>query len=220
MLKQKIKNKTVVVAILGLGHVGYPMSSLFAKNGFQTIGYDINLKRLEDIAHGRIISELDSLLPSDEFKRNKVVSEITGEYSSSEVDKKQGSVGFMVETDKVIGVVSGNYSKNDYSTQRGFPFVSHIPYSGRIINGSETTGKDMWGSGRVYYKASENFVPFIGGAYGKSQRDGVEEQGLTLTKRTIAESDETFKYAEGGVRLMYSISDFDLFGQVGRHATL
>jgi len=146
---------------------------------------------------------------------NKVVSEITGEYSSSEVDKKQGSVGFMVETDKVIGVVSGNYSKNNYSTQRGFPLVSHIPYSGRIINGSETTGKDMWGSGRVYYKASENFVPFIGGAYGKSQRDGVEEQGLTLTKRTIAESDETFKYAEGGVRLMYSISDFDLFGQVG-----
>ena len=77
MLKQKIKNKTVVVAILGLGHVGYPMSSLFAKNGFQTIGYDIDSKRLEDIANGRIISELTSLLPSDESKRQIVLSEIT-----------------------------------------------------------------------------------------------------------------------------------------------
>jgi len=77
MLKNKIKNKTVVVAILGLGHVGYPMSSLFAKNGFQTIGYDINRKRLEDIKNGRIISELNSLLPSDELKRQKVLSEIS-----------------------------------------------------------------------------------------------------------------------------------------------
>ena len=87
MLNQKIKNKTVVVAILGLGHVGYPMSSLFAKNGFQTIGYDINSKRLEDIANGRIISELTSLLPSDESKRQIVLSEITKNLNLSNEEK-------------------------------------------------------------------------------------------------------------------------------------
>ena len=77
MLMQKIKNKTAVVAVLGLGHVGYPMSSLFAKNGFHTIGYDINRTRLEDISEGRVISELVSLLPADEVKRQKVLSEIS-----------------------------------------------------------------------------------------------------------------------------------------------
>jgi nucleotide sugar dehydrogenase len=76
MLKQKIKDKTVVVAVLGLGHVGYPMASLFAKNGFQTIGYDIDRKRLSDIKQGKVISELTSILPTDEVKRQKTLSEI------------------------------------------------------------------------------------------------------------------------------------------------
>ena len=77
MLKQKIKNRTAVVAVLGLGHVGYPMSSLFAKNGFQTIGYDINRKRLDDITQGNVVSELTPLLPTDEVKRQEVLSEIS-----------------------------------------------------------------------------------------------------------------------------------------------
>jgi UDP-N-acetyl-D-glucosamine dehydrogenase len=76
MLKQKIKDKRVVVAVLGLGHVGYPMASLFAKNGFQTIGYDIDRKRLSDIKQGKVISELTSILPTDEVKRQKTLSEI------------------------------------------------------------------------------------------------------------------------------------------------
>ena len=77
MLKQKIKNRTAVVAVLGLGHVGYPMSSLFAKNGFQTIGYDISCKRLDDITQGKVISELTSILPTDEVQRKKIISEVS-----------------------------------------------------------------------------------------------------------------------------------------------
>jgi nucleotide sugar dehydrogenase len=77
MLKQKIKDKTVIVAILGLGHVGYPMASLFAKNGFQTIGYDINPKRLNDINQGKVISELSSILPKEKTKMKNVLSTIT-----------------------------------------------------------------------------------------------------------------------------------------------
>jgi UDP-N-acetyl-D-glucosamine dehydrogenase len=76
MLNQKVKDKTVVVAVLGLGHVGYPMSSLFAKNGFQTIGYDISTKRLRDIKQGKIISELTPILPADETEKQKALSEI------------------------------------------------------------------------------------------------------------------------------------------------
>ena len=57
MLNQKIEDKTVVVAVLGLGHVGYPMATLFAKNGFQTIGYDIDRKRLGDIRQSKFDSD-------------------------------------------------------------------------------------------------------------------------------------------------------------------
>ena len=77
MLKQKIQNKNVVVVVLGLGHVGYPMSSLFAKNNFLTIGYDIDTNRLADIAEGKVVSELNSLLPMDELNKQEVLSKIS-----------------------------------------------------------------------------------------------------------------------------------------------
>ena len=76
MLKQKIEDKTAVIGVLGLGHVGYPMSSLFAKNGFVTIGYDINAKRLSDIQSGKVALELNATLPVDEKKREKALAAI------------------------------------------------------------------------------------------------------------------------------------------------
>ncbi len=76
MLAQGIESKSVSVAVLGLGHVGYPMASLFAKNGFRTIGYDINSERLSDIIHMKVVSEIDSLLSNDELERQKELSKI------------------------------------------------------------------------------------------------------------------------------------------------
>lgn len=98
MLKQKIRDKTVVVAVLGLGHVGYPMASLFAKNGFQTIGYDINRKRLDDIRQGKVVSELTSILPTDEVEKQKALSEIANnlETTNEKEDMKNADV-FVVD---------------------------------------------------------------------------------------------------------------------------
>jgi nucleotide sugar dehydrogenase len=76
-LTEKIKRKKVRVGVLGLGHVGYPMVSLFAKNRFHTFGYDISTKRLDDIQQGRVISELTAILPTDEVKRQQTISEIS-----------------------------------------------------------------------------------------------------------------------------------------------
>ena len=76
MLKQKINDTTAVIGILGLGHVGYPMSSLFAKNGFTTVGYDINPTRLKDIQSGKVVSELDGILPVNKKKRQEKLAEI------------------------------------------------------------------------------------------------------------------------------------------------
>lgn len=144
---------------------------------------------------------------------NKVGSEMTGEVSESGIEKIHGSIGVMAETDMVIATVSANYSKNDYDADRGLPYASYIPFSGEMINESKTEGKDMWVNGRVYVKANENIVPFIGGSYGKHTIDGVDETGFYLTARNIEAVDETEKYVEGGVRLMAFISSFDLYGQ-------
>jgi len=94
MLTQKIKDKTVTVAVLGLGHVGYPMSTLFGKNGFQTIGYDINTQRLNDIKQGKVLLELTSILPTDEQEKQKALAEIKKnvQLSNSEEDLKNADV--------------------------------------------------------------------------------------------------------------------------------
>ena len=77
MLEEKIKDKTAVVAVLGLGHVGYPLASLFAKAGFKTLGYDIDKKRLDVIKEGKALKEINCLLPIAITNRTKVVSKIS-----------------------------------------------------------------------------------------------------------------------------------------------
>lgn len=105
MLKQKIKDKTAIVAILGLGHVGYPMASLFAKNGFRTIGYDINPERLRDIYQGKVISELRSILPTNEVKRQNVLSEIANNLSASnEEDALKSADVFIVDVPTPLNI--------------------------------------------------------------------------------------------------------------------
>jgi UDP-N-acetyl-D-glucosamine dehydrogenase len=77
MLEQKIKNKRARVAVLGLGHVGYPLLSLFAMKGFPCIGHDISKKRLNDINKGKAQGEIESLLPTDDIKRSRILTKIT-----------------------------------------------------------------------------------------------------------------------------------------------
>ena len=40
-LLNKIKNKEIVVGVVGLGYVGLPLAVEKAKAGFKTIGFDI-----------------------------------------------------------------------------------------------------------------------------------------------------------------------------------
>lgn len=87
MLEQKIKKKTALVAVLGLGHVGYPLASLFAKTGFQTLGYDIDKKRLDAIRQGKALTEISSLLPTDSAERAKTISEISKNLTVSNEEK-------------------------------------------------------------------------------------------------------------------------------------
>ncbi len=77
MLARKIQDKTVSVAVLGLGHVGYPLASLFAKNGFKTLGFDIDYSRVKEIERGEAISEIAFLLPTNEKNKKNAISRIS-----------------------------------------------------------------------------------------------------------------------------------------------
>lgn len=44
-LQHKIKTRTAVVAVIGLGYVGLPLLRAFFKAGFPVLGYDIDHKK-------------------------------------------------------------------------------------------------------------------------------------------------------------------------------
>ena len=48
----KIKNRDVVIAVIGLGRVGLPLASVLANSGFKISGIDANQSRLESIKKG------------------------------------------------------------------------------------------------------------------------------------------------------------------------
>jgi UDP-N-acetyl-D-mannosaminuronic acid dehydrogenase len=48
-LLDKIREKKAIIAILGLGRVGLPLSSVLANSGFNVLGIDVDSKRLDSI---------------------------------------------------------------------------------------------------------------------------------------------------------------------------
>lgn len=64
-LKDKIKLKTAIVGVIGLGYVGLPLAVEFAKAGYKVIGFDINNQKIGLLLEGKSYV-LD--VPSDEVK--------------------------------------------------------------------------------------------------------------------------------------------------------
>lgn len=51
-LLNKIKKKSIIVGVLGLGYVGLPLAVEKAKAGFKTIGFDIQKEKVEKVNNG------------------------------------------------------------------------------------------------------------------------------------------------------------------------
>jgi len=52
-LQDRIANRTAHVAIIGLGYVGLPLATAFAKAGFPVTGVDVDQRKVDGIAAGR-----------------------------------------------------------------------------------------------------------------------------------------------------------------------
>lgn len=64
LLLTKIKQKKIIIAIIGLGRVGLPLGSVLANSGFKVLGIDIDEKRLDSIRNA-ICPFYDPLLEED-----------------------------------------------------------------------------------------------------------------------------------------------------------
>jgi UDP-N-acetyl-D-glucosamine dehydrogenase len=51
-LAEKIKNRTVVVGIIGLGYVGLPLARAFHAAGFPTLGFDVDPAKIDALSKG------------------------------------------------------------------------------------------------------------------------------------------------------------------------
>ena len=52
-LKDKIRDRTAKVGVIGLGYVGLPLAVEFAKNGFDVTGFDVDASKTHEINAGR-----------------------------------------------------------------------------------------------------------------------------------------------------------------------
>lgn len=52
-IKEKIKNKKVVVGVIGLGYVGLPLAKEFALAGIKTIGFDLDKAKADQLNKGK-----------------------------------------------------------------------------------------------------------------------------------------------------------------------
>jgi UDP-N-acetyl-D-glucosamine dehydrogenase len=82
-LQDKLKKKTAVVGIIGLGYVGLPLAVEFAQNGLKVIGFDISKHKVDLINSGKsdigdvssekvkILIDSKMLSATDDFSRLK-----------------------------------------------------------------------------------------------------------------------------------------------------
>lgn len=73
LLLEKIKNRTIVAGVVGLGYVGLPLAVEKAKAGFKTIGFDVQERKVKMVNNGQnyigdvVDADLEKLVRSGTF---------------------------------------------------------------------------------------------------------------------------------------------------------
>lgn len=53
IIYEKIKNKSALVGVVGLGYVGLPLALRFAESGFSVLGFDIDANKIQSLDNGQ-----------------------------------------------------------------------------------------------------------------------------------------------------------------------
>ena len=53
-LSEKIKNKSAIIGIVGMGYVGLPLGLAFAAKGFNVVGFDLDERKIKLLANGKV----------------------------------------------------------------------------------------------------------------------------------------------------------------------
>ena len=111
-LKQKIKNKSITVGVIGLGYVGLPLAVAFSKK-FKVIGYDTNGKNITFLKQGKsYIKDVDNkeintmkFFPTNDFRDLKKCNFIVITVPTPLKKDKTPDLSYIKEAAKMIGKV-------------------------------------------------------------------------------------------------------------------
>lgn len=82
-LLKKIEDKSLKVGIIGIGYVGLPLAVEFAEAGYETIGFDVQQKKVDKVNNGEnyigdvVSSELANLVKSKKLRATTDFSEVS-----------------------------------------------------------------------------------------------------------------------------------------------
>lgn len=83
-LKQKLKDKSAILCVIGLGYVGLPLSVEKAKAGYRTVGFDIQSTRVDMVNAGQnyigdvVNEDLKAIVDSGMLRATTDFSEVKG----------------------------------------------------------------------------------------------------------------------------------------------
>lgn len=85
-LMQKIEDKTAVLGVIGLGYVGLPLAVAKAQAGYEVIGFDVDVQKINEINKGHsYISDIDNEEVKEQIKEKRLKA--TNDFSKlSKVD--------------------------------------------------------------------------------------------------------------------------------------
>ena len=139
---------------------------------------------------------------------NKSRTDLEGQDSQSDVDQTQ--VGLyshyqignnLLKTD--VGMINSQYQTNR-------------SVGNTWNNQSAVNGSDAYLHTRLYVPYKFGLTPFVGYSFNQNRLDGYTETGDSVTARTVGKSETVDRAVEGGIKMDYTVSNWDFEAQLMR----
>ena len=80
ILNQKLKNKTAIIGIVGLGYVGLPLLLRYAQEGYRVIGFDVDAEKTTKLNQGKTYIKH---IPSNAIEQVRIKFEASTDFSKA-----------------------------------------------------------------------------------------------------------------------------------------